>query len=156
MHVIVFYSKLTKLVRLLKPLQRKSLLLKLYAIDNYMYRCTMARGAGWSVMVSHRSGETEDTFIADLVVGLGTGQVCFWYRFWRLYFWIYRSKLAHHVVRNVWPNTIKSYVSKKNLAIRQPMPAKMLLKKISRPMKSIRLIPHSFTFIWYLEQCLLL
>jgi enolase len=37
--------------------------------------CTMARGAGWSVMVSHRSGETEDTFIADLVVGLGTGQI---------------------------------------------------------------------------------
>ena len=37
----------------------------------------MARGAGWSVMVSHRSGETEDTFIADLVVGLGTGQVLF-------------------------------------------------------------------------------
>ena len=26
-------------------------------------------------MVSHRSGETEDTFIADLVVGLCTGQV---------------------------------------------------------------------------------
>jgi len=25
---------------------------------------------GWGVMVSHRSGETEDTFIADLVVGL--------------------------------------------------------------------------------------
>ena len=37
--------------------------------------CTMARGAGWSVMVSHRSGETEDSFIADLVVGLGTGQI---------------------------------------------------------------------------------
>ena len=30
---------------------------------------------GWGVMVSHRSGETEDTFIADLVVGLGTGQI---------------------------------------------------------------------------------
>eukprot|EP01057_Protomagalhaensia_wolfi_P005805 Protomagalhaensia_wolfi_Nauph_80__5804@NODE_722_length_2067_cov_240_911243_g538_i0_p1_GENE_NODE_722_length_2067_cov_240_911243_g538_i0NODE_722_length_2067_cov_240_911243_g538_i0_p1_ORF_typecomplete_len449_score155_67Enolase_C/PF00113_22/4e135Enolase_N/PF03952_16/4_3e60MR_MLE_C/PF13378_6/3_2e06MAAL_C/PF07476_11/4_8e03MAAL_C/PF07476_11/0_003MR_MLE_N/PF02746_16/0_0063_NODE_722_length_2067_cov_240_911243_g538_i0481394 len=29
----------------------------------------------WGVMVSHRSGETEDTFIADLVVGLGTGQI---------------------------------------------------------------------------------
>ncbi|MFH0956928.1 MAG: phosphopyruvate hydratase [Candidatus Aenigmatarchaeota archaeon] len=27
----------------------------------------------WKVMVSHRSGETEDSFIADLVVGLGTG-----------------------------------------------------------------------------------
>jgi len=37
--------------------------------------CNMARGAGWGVMVSHRSGETEDTFIADLVVGLGTGQI---------------------------------------------------------------------------------
>lgn len=35
----------------------------------------MSRNAGWGVMVSHRSGETEDTFIADLVVGLGTGQI---------------------------------------------------------------------------------
>ena len=35
----------------------------------------MAQKAGWGVMVSHRSGETEDTFIADLVVGLGTGQI---------------------------------------------------------------------------------
>ena len=34
-----------------------------------------ARDAGWGVMVSHRSGETEDTFIADLVVALGTGQI---------------------------------------------------------------------------------
>jgi len=34
-----------------------------------------AKDAGWGVMVSHRSGETEDTFIADLVVGLGTGQI---------------------------------------------------------------------------------
>ncbi|VDM39791.1 unnamed protein product [Toxocara canis] len=34
-----------------------------------------ARSAGWGVMVSHRSGETEDTFIADLVVGLATGQI---------------------------------------------------------------------------------
>ncbi len=30
---------------------------------------------GWKVMVSHRSGETEDTFIADLVVGIGCGQI---------------------------------------------------------------------------------
>lgn len=35
----------------------------------------MARDNGWGVMVSHRSGETEDNFIADLVVGLGTGQI---------------------------------------------------------------------------------
>ena len=30
---------------------------------------------GWGVMCSHRSGETEDSFIADMVVGLGTGQI---------------------------------------------------------------------------------
>jgi len=35
----------------------------------------LAKAAGWGVMVSHRSGETEDTFIADLVVGLGTRQI---------------------------------------------------------------------------------
>lgn len=35
----------------------------------------LAKKNGWGTMVSHRSGETEDTFIADLVVGLGTGQV---------------------------------------------------------------------------------
>ena len=35
----------------------------------------MAKAAGWGVMTSHRSGETEDSFIADLAVGLATGQV---------------------------------------------------------------------------------
>lgn len=35
----------------------------------------LAKKHGWGTMVSHRSGETEDAFIADLVVGLGTGQV---------------------------------------------------------------------------------
>lgn len=35
----------------------------------------MSRSAGYGVMVSHRSGETEDNFIADLVVGLGTGEI---------------------------------------------------------------------------------
>jgi len=35
----------------------------------------LAQSAGWGVMVSHRSGETTDTFIADLVVGLRTGQI---------------------------------------------------------------------------------
>ena len=39
--------------------------------------CKLAQSNGWGVMVSHRSGETEDSFIADLVVGLGTGQVNF-------------------------------------------------------------------------------
>ena len=35
----------------------------------------LAKDNGWGTMVSHRSGETEDAFIADLVVGLSTGQV---------------------------------------------------------------------------------
>ncbi|MDH7489489.1 MAG: phosphopyruvate hydratase [Anaerolineae bacterium] len=35
----------------------------------------MAVRAGWTVVVSHRSGETEDTTIADLVVALNTGQI---------------------------------------------------------------------------------
>ena len=33
-----------------------------------------ARDAGWNVIVSHRSGSTEETFFADLVVGLDAGQ----------------------------------------------------------------------------------
>ncbi len=37
--------------------------------------CKLSQANGWGVMVSHRSGETEDTFIADLVVGLSTGQI---------------------------------------------------------------------------------
>jgi len=35
----------------------------------------MAKRAGYTAIVSHRSGETEDSFIADLVVALGTGQI---------------------------------------------------------------------------------
>ena len=35
----------------------------------------LSQSSGWGVMVSHRSGETEDTFIADLVVALRTGQI---------------------------------------------------------------------------------
>jgi len=36
---------------------------------------TMARKAGWGAMVSHRSGETVDSFIADLTVAMGTGHL---------------------------------------------------------------------------------
>lgn len=35
----------------------------------------LAQSDGWGVMVSHRSGETEDTTIADLVVALGVGEI---------------------------------------------------------------------------------
>jgi len=35
----------------------------------------LAHSAGWTAVVSHRSGETSDTFISDFVVGMGTGQL---------------------------------------------------------------------------------
>ena len=35
----------------------------------------MARSAGYTTVISHRSGETEDSFIADLAVGVGAGQI---------------------------------------------------------------------------------
>uniref|UniRef100_A0A670JVQ5 Alpha-enolase n=1 Tax=Podarcis muralis TaxID=64176 RepID=A0A670JVQ5_PODMU len=44
------------------------------SVTESIQACKLAQSNGWGVMVSHRSGETEDTFIADLVVGLCTGQ----------------------------------------------------------------------------------
>ena len=35
----------------------------------------LCRKAGWNYIISHRSGETEDTFIADLSVAMGGGQI---------------------------------------------------------------------------------
>ncbi len=35
----------------------------------------MCRAAGWSYVISHRSGETEDSFIADFAVAMGGGQI---------------------------------------------------------------------------------
>ncbi|MFH0846937.1 MAG: phosphopyruvate hydratase [Chloroflexota bacterium] len=53
---------------LIKPNQIGTLTETISAIN-------MAKEAGWSAVVSHRSGETEDTTIADLAVGLSTGQI---------------------------------------------------------------------------------
>ena len=55
-----------------------ALLLKLNQIGTLteaLRAARMASAAGWNIMVSHRSGETEDTFIADLTVALGCGQI---------------------------------------------------------------------------------
>ncbi|CAG9832765.1 unnamed protein product [Diabrotica balteata] len=54
------------------------LLLKVNQIDTVaesIQAHNLAKANGWGTMVSHRSSETEDTFIADLVVGLSTGQI---------------------------------------------------------------------------------
>uniref|UniRef100_A0A667WIY5 phosphopyruvate hydratase n=1 Tax=Myripristis murdjan TaxID=586833 RepID=A0A667WIY5_9TELE len=67
--------------RIAKGVAEKScncLLLKVNQIGSVtesLQACKLAQSNGWGVMVSHRSGETEDTFIADLVVGLCTGQI---------------------------------------------------------------------------------
>merc|ERR1711959_793008 len=45
------------------------------SITESIEAANMSMRNGWGVMVSHRSGETEDSFIADLVVGLRTGQI---------------------------------------------------------------------------------
>jgi enolase 1/2/3 len=44
-------------------------------LSETMEAIDLARRAGWAAVVSHRSGETEDTTIADLVVATGTGQI---------------------------------------------------------------------------------
>jgi len=53
---------------LIKPNQIGTLTETLAAVD-------MATGAGWASVLSHRSGETEDTTIADLAVATGCGQI---------------------------------------------------------------------------------
>lgn len=55
-----------------------SLLLKVNqigTISEALEAAKLAYSSKWGVQVSHRSGETEDTFIADLVIGLRTGQI---------------------------------------------------------------------------------
>jgi enolase len=53
---------------LIKPNQIGTLTETLRAIET-------ARRGGYTIVISHRSGETEDTFIADLAVGTGAGQI---------------------------------------------------------------------------------
>ena len=40
-----------------------------------MTPCELPKRAGWTAVLSHRSGETEDTTIADLAVALNCGQI---------------------------------------------------------------------------------
>lgn len=44
-------------------------------VDETFEAARTAFAAGWNVMASHRSGETEDSFIADLAVGISCGQI---------------------------------------------------------------------------------
>jgi enolase len=69
----------TNVERLAKGIEMRasnSILIKLNQIGTLtetIAAIKMAQSAGWTAVVSHRSGETEDTTIADLAVGLNTG-----------------------------------------------------------------------------------
>lgn len=67
-----------RVARAIKDKSCNALLLKVNQIGSVtesIEAVKMAQDAGWGVMASHRSGETEDCFIADLAVGLGTKQI---------------------------------------------------------------------------------
>ena len=71
----------TNTERLARGIQERaanSILIKLNQIGTLtetIEAVDMAQRAGWTSIISHRSGETEDTTIADLVVALNTGQI---------------------------------------------------------------------------------
>lgn len=67
--------------RLAKGIERRSansILVKVNQIGSLtetLDAVRLAQGAGWTAVISHRSGETEDTTIADLAVATGAGQI---------------------------------------------------------------------------------
>jgi len=74
----IFVTNPKRIQKGIDSLTCNSLLLKVNQIGTVtesIKSCKLAKSNGWKVMVSHRSGETEDSFIADLVVGLGIGQI---------------------------------------------------------------------------------
>jgi enolase len=67
-----------RLARAIRERAANSILVKLNQIGTLtetVEAVEMAQRAGWTAVVSHRSGETEDTTIADLVVALNAGQI---------------------------------------------------------------------------------
>jgi len=74
----LFVTNTERLQRGIEEGTANSILIKLNQIGTVtetMRAIELARRHGYSSVVSHRSGETEDAFIADFVVGLGTGQI---------------------------------------------------------------------------------
>jgi enolase len=74
----LFVTNTQRLARGIKEGIANSILIKLNQIGTVtetIEAIEMARQAGYTAIVSHRSGETEDAFIADFVVAMGTGQI---------------------------------------------------------------------------------
>ncbi len=74
----LFVTNTERLARGIRERAANSILIKLNQIGTLtetIDAVEMAQRAGWTAVVSHRSGETEDTTIADLAVALATGQI---------------------------------------------------------------------------------
>jgi enolase len=74
----LFVTNTRRIARGIKEKSANAVLIKLNQIGTLtetMEAIQMAHRAGWNAVISHRSGETEDTFIADLAVATGTGQI---------------------------------------------------------------------------------
>ena len=74
----LFVTNVDRIERGIEEASANSVLIKLNQIGTLtetIDAIALARRAGWTAVVSHRSGETEDTTIADLVVATGTGQI---------------------------------------------------------------------------------
>ena len=74
----LYVTNVNRLSRGIKTKASNAVLIKLNQIGTLtetIAAITMAHQAGWKAIVSHRSGETEDTTIADLSVALGTGLI---------------------------------------------------------------------------------
>jgi len=74
----LFVTNPKRLIRGISEGITNSILIKLNQIGTVsetIETVKMAQKSGFTAVVSHRSGETEDTFIADLAVGLSTGQI---------------------------------------------------------------------------------
>ena len=74
----LFVTNTERLARGLEMGAAGSILIKLNQIGTLTETfdaIDMAQSNGWTAVVSHRSGETEDVSIADIVVAMGTGQI---------------------------------------------------------------------------------
>ena len=74
----IFVTNVVRLRRGIESGVANSILVKVNQIGTLtetLETIATARGAGYSTVISHRSGETEDTFIADLAVATGAGQI---------------------------------------------------------------------------------
>ena len=74
----LFVTNVERIARGIKENAANAVLIKLNQIGSLtetIAAIEMARKAGWGAMVSHRSGETVDSFIADFTVAMATGHL---------------------------------------------------------------------------------